>query len=203
MLLYSKSRLVNPQKLTELKPRSQQRHLVEKKTTQKDAIKGITSDSQVNSYFPYRWSPASLTFNIHLYLFLYLYITWITINNGTPHLKSPKNQHRRAVLGRPAIKWRAGGGGGERLTRLQSTNPRPKFCLGSSDKTITKKTAHYKQAQNKAWQRASLMMPISDPRDRFFYPHHTPMKGTYLSVQVKHADILIRYARKNFPAPLK
>ena len=22
-------------------------------------------------------------------------------------------------------------------------------------------------------------MPISDPRDRFFYPHHTPMKGTY------------------------
>ena len=23
------------------------------------------------------------------------------------------------------------------------------------------------------------MMPISDPRDRFFYPHHTPMKDTY------------------------
>ena len=22
-------------------------------------------------------------------------------------------------------------------------------------------------------------MPISDPRDRFFYPHHTPMKDTY------------------------
>ena len=26
---------------------------------------------------------------------------------------------------------------------------------------------------------ASLVMPISDPRDRFFYPHHTPMKDTY------------------------
>ena len=24
------------------------------------------------------------------------------------------------------------------------------------------------------------MMPISDPRDRFFYPHHTPMKDTYI-----------------------
>ena len=23
------------------------------------------------------------------------------------------------------------------------------------------------------------MMPLSDPRDRFFYPHHTPMKDTY------------------------
>ena len=26
---------------------------------------------------------------------------------------------------------------------------------------------------------ASLVMPISDPRDRFFYPYHTPMKDTY------------------------
>ena len=26
---------------------------------------------------------------------------------------------------------------------------------------------------------ASLVMPISDPRDRFFYPHHTHMKDTY------------------------
>ena len=24
------------------------------------------------------------------------------------------------------------------------------------------------------------MMPISDPRDRFFYPHHTHMKDTYI-----------------------
>ena len=27
---------------------------------------------------------------------------------------------------------------------------------------------------------ASLVMPISDPRDRSFYPHHTPMKDTYI-----------------------
>ena len=27
---------------------------------------------------------------------------------------------------------------------------------------------------------ASLVMPISDPRDRFFYPYHTPMKDTYI-----------------------
>ena len=26
---------------------------------------------------------------------------------------------------------------------------------------------------------ASLVMPISDPRNRFFYPHHTHMKDTY------------------------
>ena len=83
--------------------RSHPRHLLGKRTAQKDTIIDITSDSQVNSNFPYRWSPASLTFNNHFYLFLYLYITWITINNNAPHLKSPKNQNRRAALGRPAI----------------------------------------------------------------------------------------------------
>ena len=62
-----------------------------KRTAQRKINKDITSDSQVNSYFPYRWSPASQTFNIYFYLFLYLYITRITINNDTPHLKSPKN----------------------------------------------------------------------------------------------------------------
>ena len=25
----------------------------------------------------------------------------------------------------------------------------------------------------------SVFVPISDPRDRFFYPHHTPMQDTY------------------------
>ena len=54
--------------------RSHPRHLVGKKTAQKDTIIDITSDSQVNSNFPYRWSPASLTFNNYFYLFLYLYI---------------------------------------------------------------------------------------------------------------------------------
>ena len=59
----------------------------------------------MHSYFPYRWSPASLIFNIYFYLCLYWYITRITVNNDTPHLKSPKNQNRWAALGRPAIKF--------------------------------------------------------------------------------------------------
>ena len=71
-------------------------------TAQKDTNKGIISDSQVNSNFPYRWSLASLAFNVYFYLFLYLYITRITVNIITPHLKSPKNQNRGAALGRPA-----------------------------------------------------------------------------------------------------
>ena len=93
-------------KLTQFSPRSYPRHLVGKGTTQQDAVKDTISDSQVNSCIPYRWPPASLTFNIYCYLFflLYLYITRIMINNGTAYLKSPKNQHRKAALGRPAIK---------------------------------------------------------------------------------------------------
>ena len=74
------------------------------RTAQNDTIIDTTSDNQVNSNFPYRWSPASLTFNNYFYLFLYLYITRITIYNNTLHLKSPKNQNRRAALGRPAMK---------------------------------------------------------------------------------------------------
>ena len=70
-----KSRKENPQKLTQLSSRSHPRHLVGKRTAQKDTIIDITSDSQVNSNFPNRWSPASLTFNNYFYLFLYLYIT--------------------------------------------------------------------------------------------------------------------------------
>ena len=58
-----KSRKENPQKLTQLSSRSHPRHLVGKRTAQKDTNIDITSDSQVNSNFPYRWSPASLTFN--------------------------------------------------------------------------------------------------------------------------------------------
>ena len=79
---------------------------------------------------PYRWSPASLTINIYFYLFSYLYITRITINNGTPHLKSLESQNRRAALGWTAIKLLGA------FTSLRWTNPRPWFCLGSSDKTI-------------------------------------------------------------------
>ena len=103
-----KSRKENPQKLTQLSSRSHPRHVVGKRTAQKDTITDTTRDSQVNSNFPYRWSPASLTFNNYFYLFLYLYITLITINNNAPHLKSPKNQNRKAALGRPAIKITGG-----------------------------------------------------------------------------------------------
>ena len=70
-----KSRKETPQKLTQLSSRSHPRHLVGKRTAQKDITIDTTSDSQVNSSFPNRWSPASLTFNNYFYLFLYLYIT--------------------------------------------------------------------------------------------------------------------------------
>ena len=94
-----KSRKEYPQKLTQLSPRSHPRHLVGKKDSTKDAIKDITSNSQVNSYFPYRWSPASLTIYIYFYLFLYLYITRIMIKNGKPHLKSLKSQKQKSRPG--------------------------------------------------------------------------------------------------------
>ena len=69
-----KSRKENPQKLTQLSSRSHPRHLVGKKTAQKDITIDTTSDSQVNSNFPNRWSPASLTFNNYFYLFfLFIY----------------------------------------------------------------------------------------------------------------------------------
>ena len=82
-----KSRLENPQKLTQLSPRSHPRHPMGKRTTQRDTIKDITtSDSQVNNYFLNRWSPASLTLNIYFYLYLYLYITRITNNKNKHHI---------------------------------------------------------------------------------------------------------------------
>ena len=68
-----KRRKENPQKLTQLSSRSHPRHLVGKRAAQKDTIVDITSDNQVNSNFPYRWSPASLTFNNYFYL-IYIYI---------------------------------------------------------------------------------------------------------------------------------
>ena len=70
-----KGRKENPQKLTQLSSRSHPRHLVGKRSAQKDTIIDITSDSQVNSNYPYSWSPASLTFNNYFLLFSYLYIT--------------------------------------------------------------------------------------------------------------------------------
>ena len=72
---HSKSTKENPQKLTQLNSRSHPRHFVGKRIAQEDTTIDTTSDSQVNSNFPYRWSPTSLTFNNYVYLFLYLYIT--------------------------------------------------------------------------------------------------------------------------------
>ena len=47
----SKSRKETPQKLTQLSSRSHPRHLVGKRTAQKDITIDTTSDSQVNSHF--------------------------------------------------------------------------------------------------------------------------------------------------------
>ena len=71
----SKSRKENPQKLTQLSSRSHPRHLVGKRTAQKDITIDTTSDSQAISNLPNRRSPASLTFNNYFYLFCCLYIT--------------------------------------------------------------------------------------------------------------------------------
>ena len=68
------SRKETPQKLTQLNSRSHPRHLVGKRTAQKDITIDTTSDSQVNSNFPNRWSPASLTFNNYfLPIFIFIY----------------------------------------------------------------------------------------------------------------------------------
>ena len=105
LLSVCESRKENPQKLTQLSSRYHQRHLVGKRTAQKDITIDTTSDSQVNSNFPNRWSPASLTFNNYFYL------------------KSPKKQSRRAALGRPAIKITGG---------LQLVFGRPTLALSSA-----------------------------------------------------------------------
>ena len=46
------------------------------------------------------------------------------MNNNTPHLKSPKNQNRRAALGRSAMKLLGEG--------LQLVCGRPTLALGSA-----------------------------------------------------------------------
>ena len=70
-----KSRKENTQTLAQLSSRSHPRNLVGKRTAQKDTIIDITSDSQVNSNFSYRRSPASLTFKYLFLPILNLYIT--------------------------------------------------------------------------------------------------------------------------------
>ena len=64
---HKESRQENPQKLTQLSPRSHPRHVVGKRTAQKDAIKDNTSDSQLLTYGTYKVHvPAALTQNITL-----------------------------------------------------------------------------------------------------------------------------------------
>ena len=82
----------NPQKLTQLSSRSHPRHLVGKRTAQKDTIIDITSNSQVNSNFPYRWSLASLfpentTHGEHSGDFLFNSLDHLSLSNWSLILK--------------------------------------------------------------------------------------------------------------------
>ena len=61
----------NPSETDSIKSQIPSKTSSGKKDSTKDVIKDTTSDSQVNSCFPYRWPPASLTSNIYFYLFLY------------------------------------------------------------------------------------------------------------------------------------
>ena len=102
----------------------------------------------MNSDFPYRWSPVSLTLNILRYLFLLLYLIRIPKHNDTPHLKPPKSQNRRAAIEWPAIKLL--GGGGVHW-----------FCLGSSHKTLSTKASHCKTFGWLFWGLTALWDNIS------------------------------------------
>ena len=61
----------------------------------------------------------------HNFLVIYMY-NENNINNDAAHLKSPKNQNRRAALGRKAMKLLWGGGG------LQLVCGRPTLALSSA-----------------------------------------------------------------------
>ena len=145
IFLILKRRSDNLQKLTQLSSRSHPRHLVGKRTAQKDTIIDITSDSQVNSNFPYRWSPASLTFKNYLYLFLYLYVTRITINNNAPHLKSSKSTEEPP--------W-----DGQQMKLLGSFNwfavdqPSPLVLPWFIRQTITTQVSHFKNERGQSGQ---------------------------------------------------
>ena len=98
-----------------------------KRTAQKDTIIDITSDSQVNSNFPYRWSPASLTFNNYFYLFLNLYNEndYKQQRAKFKITKEPKQKSRLGTASNEITRGGGGGGGGGALTSLRSTNLRP------------------------------------------------------------------------------
>ena len=118
-----------PQKLTQLSPRSHPRHLVGKRTAQNDTIIDTTSDSQVNSNFPYRWLPAGLTFYTYFSYVLYSYITRITINNNTPLLKLKKKQKKKKTKKQKSRLWTASD---EITGGLELVCGRPTLALGSA-----------------------------------------------------------------------
>ena len=63
------------------------------------------------------------------------------INKGTPHLNPPKNQNRRAALGRPAIKLLGGVG-------LELACGRPTLALSSA--LVHQKNNYEQQKQNES-----------------------------------------------------
>ena len=79
------------------------------KHSTKDAINVITSDSQVNSYFPYRRTPACLTINIYFYLFLYLYITKKNDKKRHTTSKITKEPKQKSHIGTSRTKSAGGG----------------------------------------------------------------------------------------------
>ena len=143
-----KSRKENPQKLTQLSSRSHPRHLVGKRTVQKDITIDTTSDSQVNSNFPNRWSPASLTFNNYFYLFLYIYnVSNYKLQRATSKItKEPKQKSRKENP--------------QKLTRLSSrSHPRHLVGKRTAQKDITIDTTSDSQVNSNfpnRWSPASL-----------------------------------------------
>ena len=73
------------------------------------------------------------------------------------------------------------------------------YCVGIENPSLGNTVRHHA---------ASLRMPISVPRHRFFYPHHTPMKNTYIRmgviiVQISFGEVNRRFhdRKSRFTAP--
>ena len=84
-----------------------------KRTAQKDAIKDTSSDSQVNSCFPYRWPPASLNIK---HLFLPIFVLIYNKHNDkyrNTTSKTTKEPKQKSRLRTASNKILVGGGGGE------------------------------------------------------------------------------------------
>ena len=121
------SRCENSQKLTQLSSRSHPRHLGggggDGTTAQKVTTTDITSDNLVNSNFPHRWSPASLTLNHFFYLYIYIYIYYE--NNHKQQRATSK------ITKEPKQKSRLGTASNEITGGLKLVCGRPILALGS------------------------------------------------------------------------